>query len=132
MRARLVACEINKTGKEGACYASTPPGGSQKMRFSMYASRRNHRLPDGSTVHLRLSVSDTAKKYINGVPTRQIFMLLPAGCVPLRPAGSSAPSPLDHELPRCVAGVRPRRTARTSESIVEVCTRREADLWLAR
>ena len=30
MRARLVACEVNKTGKEDAFYASTPPGESKK------------------------------------------------------------------------------------------------------
>ena len=30
MRARLVACEDNKTGKEDACYASTPPGESKR------------------------------------------------------------------------------------------------------
>ena len=57
-RARLVACEINKTGKEDALYASTPPGESKNMLFSWYASRRHQILPDGSTVPLRLSCID--------------------------------------------------------------------------
>ena len=30
MRARLVACEVSKTGKENAFYASTPPGRPKK------------------------------------------------------------------------------------------------------
>ena len=31
VRARLVAREVNKTGKEDALYASTPPGKSKKV-----------------------------------------------------------------------------------------------------
>ena len=78
MRARLVACEVHKTGKEDTCYASTPPGESKNMLFSWYASRRNNLLPDGSTVPLRLSFFGIKKAYSNGVPTREMFMSLPA------------------------------------------------------
>ena len=77
MRARLVACEVNKTGKEDVCYTSTPPGESKKMLFSWYASRRNKRLPDSSTVPLRLSFIDIKKAYFNSVPTREMLMSLP-------------------------------------------------------
>ena len=55
MRARLVACEVNKTGKEDALYASTPPSESEKALFSMYASRRNVFLEDGTTMRMILS-----------------------------------------------------------------------------
>ena len=77
MRARLVAYEDNKTGKEDAFFASTPPGESKKILFSMYASRRNSKAPDGTEVPLRLSFIDMKKAYFNGVPTREIYMSLP-------------------------------------------------------
>ena len=66
MRARLVACEVNKTGKDDACYASTPPGESKKILFSMYASQRFRTMPDGTTLPLRLSFIDIKKAYFNG------------------------------------------------------------------
>ena len=77
MRARLVACEVNKTGKEDASWASTPPGESKKILFSMYASRRNATIANG-TAPLQLSFIDIKKAYFNGVPTRDIYMSLPA------------------------------------------------------
>ena len=77
MRARLVACEVNKTGKEDAFYASTPPGESKKILFSLYASRRHKTMKDGSKMPLRLSFIDIKKAYFNGVPTRDIYMSLP-------------------------------------------------------
>ena len=77
MRARLVACEVNKTGKEDAFYASTPPGEAKKALFSMYASRRNKHLDDGTQIPMRLSFIDIKKAYFNGVPSRLIYMSLP-------------------------------------------------------
>ena len=47
------------------------------MLFSWYASRRNKLLPDGSTVPLRLSFRHN-KAYFHGVPSREMFMSLPA------------------------------------------------------
>ena len=76
MRARLVACEVNKTGKDDAFYASTPPGESKKILFSIYSDRRNEFLASGSAP-LRLSLIDIKKAYFNGVPTREIYMSLP-------------------------------------------------------
>ena len=60
MRARLVACEVNKTGKEDAFYASTPPGESKKILFSIYSDRRNEMLASGAAP-LRLSFIDRKK-----------------------------------------------------------------------
>ena len=55
MRARLVACEINKTGKEDVFFASTPPGASKHILFSRFAHRR-HVVVKGKQVPLRLSL----------------------------------------------------------------------------
>ena len=77
MRARLVACKVNTTGKEDAFYASTPPGESKKMLFSQFTSRRWKVLPDGSPVPLKLSLIDIKKAYFHGTPTRSIYMTLP-------------------------------------------------------
>ena len=70
MRARLVACEVNKTGKGDAFYALTPPGESKKALLSMYASRRNNMLEDGTTMPMRLNVIGMQKACFNGVPSR--------------------------------------------------------------
>ena len=44
VRARLVGCEVNKTGeKNDAFYASTPPLEAKKMLFSQYASERHRK-----------------------------------------------------------------------------------------
>ena len=77
MRARLVACEVNKTGKEDAFFASTPPGESKNILFSQFPSRRRKTMADGSVLPLRLSFIDIKKAYFNGVPSRQIYMSLP-------------------------------------------------------
>lgn len=77
MRARLVACGVNKTGKEDEFYASTPPGEAKQALFSMYASRRNTILDDGTQVPMRLNFIDIKKAYFNGVPSRLIYMSLP-------------------------------------------------------
>ena len=77
MRARLEACEVNKTGKEDAFNASTPPGEAKKALSSMYASRRNKLLDDGTQIPMRLSFIYIKKAYFNGVPSRLIYMSLP-------------------------------------------------------
>ena len=73
VRARLVGCEVNKTGeKVDAFYASTPPLEAKKMSLSQFANqRRKHGKP------LRLSFVDIRKPYFNGKPTRSIFMQFP-------------------------------------------------------
>ena len=44
MRARLVACEVNKGGdRPDAFYASTPPLAAKKILFSRYAQERTRK-----------------------------------------------------------------------------------------
>ena len=71
VRARLVGCEVNKTGeKVDAFYASTPPLEAKKILFSEFASIPRHKKP-------HLSFVDIRKAYFNGVPTQNIFMMFP-------------------------------------------------------
>ena len=72
-RARLVACEVNKTGeKNDLFHASTPPLEAKKAMFARYTQyARSGPLP------LRLSFVDVRKAYFNGVPKRNVFMQLP-------------------------------------------------------
>ena len=94
VRARLVGCEVNKTGKKvDAFYASTPPLEAKKMLFSQFATERKRR---GHP--LRLSFVDVRKAYFNGRPTRNIYMQFP------RELGL-APN-LDGKLVRCAYGCR--------------------------
>ena len=72
MRARLVACEVNKEGKNDLFHASTPPLEAKKALFSMYASQRTR-----GGKPLRLSFVDIRKAYFNGIPTRSLYMSLP-------------------------------------------------------
>ena len=41
IRARLVACEVNKGDKHDAFYASTPPLEAKKLLFARYAQERS-------------------------------------------------------------------------------------------
>lgn len=62
VRARLVECEVNKTGENNdAFYASTPPLEAKKMLFSQFASEKNRK---GKP--LRLSFVDVRKAYLMG------------------------------------------------------------------
>ena len=72
-RARLVACEVNKTGeKNDLFYASTPPLEAKKAMFARYVQfARSGKLP------LRLSFVDIRKAYFNGTPKRNVFMQIP-------------------------------------------------------
>ena len=70
VRARLVGCEVNKTGeKNDAFFASTPPLEAKKIMFSQYASERHRK-----SKPLRLSFVDIRKAYFNGRPTRNLYM----------------------------------------------------------
>ena len=69
VRARFVACEINKEGKNDLFNASTPPLEAKKFLFARYASER---VRDGKP--LRLSSVDICKAYLNGIPSHDVFM----------------------------------------------------------
>ena len=72
-RARLVACEVNKTGeKNDLFYASTPPLEAKKAMFNRYAQHAR-----AGPLPLRLSFVDVRKAYFNGTPKRNVFMSLP-------------------------------------------------------
>ena len=72
VRARLVACEINRGDKQDAFYASTPPLEAKKLLFSRLAQERRR----GSKL-LRLSFLDVKKAYFNGIPRRDVYMTIP-------------------------------------------------------
>lgn len=75
MRARLVACEVNKGGvdnRHDAFYASTPPVEAKKVLFSRLAQERQR-----GGVPLRLDFLDVKKAYFNGIPKRDVYMQLP-------------------------------------------------------
>ena len=93
-RARLVACEVNKTGeKNSSFHASTPPLEGKKLLFSRYAATRRRK---GKP--LRISFVDIRKAYFNGIPRRDIFMSLPKEL--------GLPSNLVAKQVRCVYGTR--------------------------
>ena len=62
IRARLVACEINKGDKHDAFYASTPPLEAKKVLFSRLAQERAR-----NGQHLQLGFLDVKKAYFEGV-----------------------------------------------------------------
>ena len=94
VRARLVGCEVNKTGeKNDAFFASTPPLEAKKIMFSQYASERHRK---GKP--LRLSFVDIRKAYFNGRPTRNLYMHFPKEL--------GLPSNLVARLVRCAYGCR--------------------------
>ena len=77
MRARLVACEVNKGQKNADFFASTPPLESKKLLFSQFASEKSRADTKGESKPLRLSFIDIKKAYFNAIPTRAVFMRLP-------------------------------------------------------
>ena len=94
MRARLVACEVNKGGDRQDCFfASTPPLEAKKLLFSRFAQERKRK---GKP--LRLDFLDVKKAYFNGIPHREIYMSLP------RELG--LPSHFVAKQVRCVYGTR--------------------------
>ena len=72
IRARLVACELNKGDKHDSFFASTPPLEAKKMLFAQFTQER-HR--NGKP--LRLSFVDVRKAYFNGIPKRPLYMAFP-------------------------------------------------------
>ena len=93
MRARLVACEVNKGDRHDAFYASTPPLEAKKVLFSRLAQERYR---NGEP--LRLDFLDVKKAYFNGIPKRDVYMQLP------REMG--LPSHFVARQVRCVYGTR--------------------------
>ena len=77
MRARLVACEVNKGQKNWDFYASTPPLESKKLLFSQFATEKVRKDAQGKLQPLRLSFIDIKKAYFNAKPQRAVFMRLP-------------------------------------------------------
>ena len=69
MRARLVACKINKESNNDLFHASTPPLGAKNLLVARYASERAR---DGEP--WRVSFVDICKAYFNGMPRRDVFM----------------------------------------------------------
>ena len=73
VRARLVGCEVNKTGeKNDAFFASTPPLEAKEIMYSQYASEQYRK----GKPH-RLSFVDIRKAYLNGRPIRNLYMHFP-------------------------------------------------------
>ena len=93
VRARLVACEINRGDKQDHFFASTPPLEAKKMLFARFAQERNR---DGQP--LRLSFVDVRKAYFNGKPKRPLYMSFPKEL--------GLPSNLVAKQVRCVYGTR--------------------------
>ena len=72
-RARLAACEVNKTGENHDPFcASTPPLEAGKAMSNRYAQHAR-----AGPLPLRLSFVGVRKAYFNGVPKRNVFMQLP-------------------------------------------------------
>ena len=93
IRARLVACEVNKDGKQDSFFASTPPLEAKKFLFARYAKERRR---NGEP--LQLSFVDIRKAYFNGIPKRPVYMMFP------REMG--LPSNMVGKLVRCAYGTR--------------------------
>ena len=98
MRARLVACEVNKGQKNFDFYASTPPLESKKCLFSKFATEQRREDSRGVLQPLRLSFIDIKKAYFNARPKRAVFMRLPPEL--------GLPSHLVARQTRCVYGTR--------------------------
>ena len=93
LRARLVACEVNKGDRQDAFYASTPPLEAKRILFSRLAQER---VRDGKK--LRISVIDIRKDYFHGIPKRPVYMSFPKEL--------GLPSHFVAKLVRCVYGTR--------------------------
>ena len=93
IRARLVACEINKDGKQDSFFASTPPLDSKKFLFARFAAERKR---NGES--LQFSFVDIRKAYFNWIPTRPVYIQFPKEM--------GLPSNLVGKLVRCAYGTR--------------------------
>ena len=73
VRARLVACELNRDGKVDKFSASTPPPlEGKKCLFTKFSSEKTR-----NDKPLRLSFIDIRKAYFNAIPEREIVMTCP-------------------------------------------------------
>ena len=93
VRARLVACEVNKGDRHDSFLASTPPLEAKRLLFHRLAKERTR-----NGKKLRLSFIDVRKAYFNGVPKRPIYMSFPKEL--------GMPSHYVAKLIRCVYGTR--------------------------
>ena len=94
LRARLVACDVNKGGdRQDSFYASTPPLEAKRVLFSRLAQERTR-----GGQKLRISFIDIRKAYFNGIPKRPIYMSFPKEL--------GLPSHYVAKLIRCVYGTR--------------------------
>ena len=93
VRARLVACEVNRGDKQDCFYASTPPLEAKRILFSRLAQERTR-----GKKPLRISFIDIRKAYFNGTPKRPIFMSFPKEL--------GLPSDKVAKLIKCVYGTR--------------------------
>ena len=93
IRARLVACEVNKGDKQDSFYASTPPLEAKRILFSRLAQERRR-----GGKPLRINFIDIRKAYFNGTPKRPIFMAFPKEL--------GLPSDKVAKLVRCIYGTR--------------------------
>ena len=93
IRCRLVACEVNKDGKQDSFFASTPPLEAKKLLFARYSKERRRQ---GKC--LQLSFIDIRKAYFNGIPKRPVYMRFPKEL--------GMPSNAVGKLVRCAYGTR--------------------------
>ena len=93
IRCRLVACEVNKDGKQDSFFASTPPLEAKKFLFARFARERKR---NGQS--LQLSFIDIRKAYFNSIPKRPVYMRFPKEL--------GMPSNMVGKLVRCAYGTR--------------------------
>ena len=93
IRARLVACEVNKDGKNDNFFASTPPLEAKKLLFARFAKERQR-----GSEPLQLSFVDIRKAYFNGIPKRPVFIQFPKEL--------GLPTNVVGKLVRCAYGTR--------------------------
>ena len=93
IRAKLVACELNKSDNHDNFFAPTAPLEAKKLLFAHNAKERT-----GNGKPLRLSFVDVRKAYFNGIPKRDIYRSFPKVV--------GLPSNLLAKQIRCVYGTR--------------------------
>ena len=93
IRARLVACEVNKNGKQDSFFASTPPLEAKKLLFAQFARERRRQ---GEP--LQLCFVGIEKAYFNGIPKKPVYIQFPKEL--------GLPNRLVGKLVRCAYGTR--------------------------
>ena len=73
MQGRYVAQEINVGGgADASFYAATPPLEAKRLLMSRWATERKR-----NGKNLKIHMLDVRKAYVNGVPTRSLYVKLP-------------------------------------------------------